>query len=561
LNRTGGRLQSDLIPIRSDHKVRGKSKEDLQNYFDSVNIDLVKEEQGGMRFNYSMEELMRLVGELNLCDQIVPFPMSSTDDTNRYCIRGHSFSVDEANAGSNMIWSELYDLNPEEVGLSPAQIITNAYNRILEANDVQLTENQTPEYWQTFRLKFKWDGIPMNEWQIGGLLMNMGYSAECVELLSSTIGFAAPFKGLPNAGDAWQILADFPVDPTYYTFQYGFSTLPDKIIDELTGKVEIYLGTNVDSINGKSGDFKLHLTEAPEGQSAGPDVHGSEFKTLKAKQIISAVASTGFKSLFVKSPALNQPSKHHDPAKLWENINGVLGMKLMKINFYFKSVWWLDGATGRPNIEFGPNFTDMPINSIYPFYSVEDLKVNKDNGSVKIIEGEEPAALTLYCDFNNTNFWKGLQNVGPKFTSPLQELYNKKKAQTIFPASQAVVKEARNQIGRLFGVTNVPEPVFTSYRLWNGEDDFEHAYHQWQLNVDDKKTIEYLSNPLPGVYICNEAISDMQGWVNGSLRSSNLALEKISDGHIKPMSNPACKSQVKSKAKPALRVKKGLWGA
>ncbi|WP_299218790.1 FAD/NAD(P)-binding protein [uncultured Aquimarina sp.] len=562
LNRTGGRLQSDLIPIRGNHKASDENG--IRNFYDQVQIDWVKEEQGGMRFNYNMEELMTLNGALNICDEIVPFPMSSTDDTNRFCIRGHSFSLAEANAGGNMIWSQLYDLSPEEIGLSPVQIVTNAYNRILEANDIILDEDQTPEYWQKFRLHFTWKGIPINEWQLWGLLRDMGYSEECIEMLTNTIGFAGPFKSLPNAGDAWQILADFPKDPTYYTFKYGFSTLPDTIKKELEGKVNIYLSTNIDSIQGEENDFTIHLTEAPEGQNSKPNIPCGEYKKIKAKQIISAIAATGFKSLYTKSPALYTTNKKHDGMRLWESINGVLGMNLMKINFYFREAWWYTKSTGRPKIEFGPNFTDLPINSIYPFYSVEDLDVDHKKGTVSLISGEEPAALTLYCDFNNTNFWKGLQNVGPKFTSPLQEKYNEMKSQTVFPASQAVVAEARKQMGLLFGVTNIPEPIFTSYRLWNGEDDFEHAYHQWQLNVDDKKTIEYLSNPLPGFYMCNEAISDMQGWVNGSLRSSDLALSKISKGVIKPMDNTPCKSLVETKdaakTKTPLRVSRGHWG-
>jgi len=328
------------------------------------------------------------------------------------------------------------------------------------------------------------------------------------------------------------------------------------------------LSTNIDQIHGQEGDFTLQLTAAPKGQSITPIIGEGKRKEVKAGKIISAIASTGFKSLFVTSPALNQSTPTHNAPKLLESINGILGMKLMKINFYFKQAWWYNATgetsfTGRPSIEFGPNFTDLPINSIYPFYSVNDLEVDQVSTTVKIKSANDPAALTLYCDFNNTNFWKGLQNVGPKFTSPLQEKYNNKKSQTIFPASQAVVSEARKQMELLFEVTNVPEPVFTSYRLWNGEDDFEHAYHQWNLNVDDKETIAYLSNPLPGFYMCNEAISDMQGWVNGSLRSSNLALYKISSGSVLPLDNTSCKSIKKlpdTSKNVSLRVTKGFWG-
>lgn len=103
LNRTGGRLQSDLIPIVGDHDVN--SKKTAADYFELIEVGTVKEEQGGMRFNYGMEELMALNAKLGLCDQIVPFPMSSvynpdcsadapkttSGNTNRFCLRAVVF--------------------------------------------------------------------------------------------------------------------------------------------------------------------------------------------------------------------------------------------------------------------------------------------------------------------------------------------------------------------------------------------------------------------------------------------------------------------------------------
>lgn len=569
LNRTGGRLQTDLVSIPEDH---------TQTENAQLMADIVKDEQGGMRVNYEMEELMTLTANLGLCDDLIQFPMSSstnpetgftdtgdphTPNTNRFYIRGRSFSNADADAGGNMIWSELYNLDPKEVGLSPGQIITNAYNRILEANHIILEENQSPEFWQTLRLTYKWDGVELYKWQLWGLLRNMGYSEGCIQMLSETIGFAGPFKSLANAGDAWQILADFPKDPSYYTFKEGFSTLPNAVAQKLDGIVPIYLSTNVNSITGQENDFTLYLTEAAEGQNYRPGMPGDRQKTITAGRIISAVAVQGFKNLFAQSPALQQPTDNG--RKLWESINYAIGMPLLKINLYFRESWWANGSTGRDQIRFGPNFTDLPINSIYPFYAVDNVEENPDTqkGGIKIIDPEKPAALTLYCDFNNTHFWEGLQNVGPKFTSPLQK-YHSRSPQVIFPASQAVVAEMRKQMGELFGVTNVPEPVLTSYRLWNGEDDFEFAYHQWTLNADDKAIMEYLSNPLPGFYMCNEAISDMQGWVNGSLRSCNRALAKISDGKILPLGNAPCKSKIQQpkalQSKRRLRTAKGLWG-
>ena len=85
------------------------------------------------------------------------------------------------------------------------------------------------------------------------------------------------------------------------------------------------------------------------------------------------------------------------------------------------------------------------------------------------------------------------------------------------------------QFKQLFKTHYVPEPVMTSYRNWDGQDNFGYAYHQWGLNIDDKEVITRMTTLATGeaIYSCNESWSDMQGWVNGSLRSTDLVLAEF----------------------------------
>jgi monoamine oxidase len=83
LNRTGGRLQTDIITVRPG--------------------EVVREEEGGMRFNYDMTELMQLNYALGLCGDIVPFQMGSDingANTNRFGVRGRTFTAAQAAAGN-----------------------------------------------------------------------------------------------------------------------------------------------------------------------------------------------------------------------------------------------------------------------------------------------------------------------------------------------------------------------------------------------------------------------------------------------------------------------------
>ncbi|MCU7375887.1 hypothetical protein PEC18_35055 [Paucibacter sp. O1-1] len=71
----------------------------------------------------------------------------------------------------------------------------------------------------------------------------------------------------------------------------------------------------------------------------------------------------------------------------------------------------------------------------------------------------------MYCDFNNADFWQELQQIGPKFRSPLQRHYDEQVPQVLFAASMAVVEEMRRrQLRDVFGTNAVPMPVLAACR-------------------------------------------------------------------------------------------------
>ena len=501
LNRTGGRLDTDLI------KIDGKT---------------VRDEEGGMRFNYGMKELMALNGALDLCHKIVNFPMAPPSDApnyNRYYVRGREFTYEDS-AKNPSIWGEIYNLSEEEQGKTPVDLITEIYDKIVRANGEAPPANPTPEYWQRFRLDFKWDRTNLYEWQLWSLIRDMGYTEECITMMSHALGFEGPFLSLANAGEAFQILEDFPQNPVYYTFKDGFSTLPNALVQRVQDAGgSIHLSTNVETIENSEGGYCLKLTKAPEGQSSDRFVADGEVVEIKAKQVILAIASKALRNIYQSSPVFYE---NENAQVIWQNLESVVDMRLLKINLYFGESWWENSEYLDGTLSYGPSFTDLPANSLYPFYSLKSA----DNPNPT--SPSNPAALTIYCDFNNTNFWQGLQNVGPLFNSPLQEQHTEEEPQVIFPTSQAIVDEAIKQISKVYKVKKpIPNPVMTSFRLWGGESDFGYAYHQWALNANDAEVMPALVEPVPGIFTCNEAYSDMQGWVNGSLRSTDQVLVKF----------------------------------
>lgn len=486
LDRIGGRLDTDLVKIKD---------------LDGKTIT-VREEEGGMRFNQSMEELLALLSDLGMCSQVVPF--GSGDDNNYYNIRGRSFTVGESNLNNNAIWSELYNLLPNERNKSPVDIITAVYRDLVELNGERAPLSPTPEFWQHFRLDFKYKGIPLNQWGLWALYRSFGLSQECITMLAETVGFAGPFFSLVSAGEAYQILEDFPENPKFYSLMNGYESLPLELatrIEAMHKPSPIFLNTKVTRIDSKGGRFTVGVQR------------GKEETAISCSQVILALPAAAMQQLQAASPALNS-EKNPQAEALTQNIESVVSMRLCKVNLYYNRAWWRDQVEGNvPNVQAGGSFTSLPLGSVYAFdpYVVGDVT--------------GPAALTIYCDFNNTNFWETAQQIGPKFTSELQEEYNRTHPQVLFAASEAIVDEATKQLKELFQMISVPRPVLTSFRLWSGEQQFGYAYHQWARFADDRKVMKYLASPVKNVYVCNEAFSDDQGWVNGSLRSANLVLE------------------------------------
>lgn len=479
LHRTGGRLQTTTVPIQG---IDG-------NYY---NVD---NEEGGMRFvpeGKGMANLWRLINMLEL--QPVDFPMG--DENNRYFVRGRSFTKKETPG----IWQFAYNLAPQEQNKQPGDLFEEVLNAILVENKgrYKVPAGQlfpsTPDEWILFRNTFTYKGIVLHKWGLWALLREYGLTQECINWLDQAIGFMGPVDAYINAGEGLQIILDFPTAASFHTLPGGYQTLPDSLeqqVKKLGG--HIVLNKTIDSITDK-GDHKLAI---------GKDVH------YRAKKVILALPRKAIEKLAESSPALQ--SNH----KFMEAVGSVHNMELTKIGLYFDQRWWHDPAFGI-NISSGPSFSDLPAGSVYAFaHDPADQEADaRYNG---------PAALTIYTDFIRGNFWKELQNIGePYHTIP----FPKNPANTR-AATTPLVKEAMRLIKTIFGLdpdTVVPEPVLSTYRVW-GQDEFGYGYHQYKLNVDDKKVYESIWNPDSDIYVCNEAWSPEQGWVEGSLIATDHVLQ------------------------------------
>ena len=76
-------------------------------------------------------------------------------------------------------------------------------------------------------------------------------------------------------------------------------------------------------------------------------------------------------------------------------------------------------------------------------------------------------------------------------------------------------------------VAPVVPPYVAVYRDWTVEP-FGGGWHFWKIGVDANAVMEYMRRPFKDVplYVCGEAWSRQQGWVEGALETADLVLEK-----------------------------------
>ncbi len=498
LGRTGGRLQTTFVDIKDEH---GQSVS-------------VHDEEGGMRFvpeeSGQMQHLWNLIHDMKDSGYpLKPVDFVMGDNNNRYYIRGRSFTQQDVIDSNEKIWSELFNLSCDEQGKNPSEILGEV------VSDIMIQNFKEPDYrpaspsdWIEFRNNFTYNDyngkpVVINKWGFWSILRKYGLTQECIEMLSHVLGFMGPFQDEINAGEGLQILFDFPKpdQAQFKTLENGFEALPDALESEIKKNGEFYLSTEIESLSVKNGSYTANCVNLKTNDAV----------TFTADKVILAIPKKPMKELAKHSGDLLSDQVFHNA------VNSVKDMELTKVGLYFKERWWHK----NPNINLtnGPNFTDLPLGSVYIFSQYPtDESLDKDyNG---------PAALTQYTDYIRGNFWMELQNIGEKYqTEEFPE-----NPEGTYPASWALVLEMMKQVKLLFGLkeddSTIPMPVLSTYRVW-GEGEFGYGYHQYKLNVDDQADVyPNIYNPRDNLFVCNESWSPEQGWVEGALIMSDYVLVK-----------------------------------
>jgi hypothetical protein len=202
-----------------------------------------------------------------------------------------------------------------------------------------------------------------------------------------------------------------------------------------------------------------------------------------------------------------------------ELLNTVRAHHLFKLFLGYDRVWWNDprGIEGTS----GSTITDLPIRQVHYF------------GPEHSINPEGPTAygmlMASYSDSHHVDFWEPmLSRRGTEFYCTLPDL-TPTEAQFLraYGVSPDMVRKAHRQIRMLHPELSmadlIPEPVVALVKDW------PNGWHAWRVHARPWLVMKFCKRPMPKdtLFICGEAFSEDQGWVEGALRSTERVLQQI----------------------------------
>jgi monoamine oxidase len=486
--RTGGRLLSVTPP----------------------NIPNMVAELGGMRILKNNQPLIvKLIDELNALlpknEQIELYDFPVDEKQNIAYLRGEYLRLMDFSQNPDKV---PYKLPFLERGCSPGGVILNAIEQIVPGitND-KLTDEERHQMAQ----KASFAGKPLYQQGFWNVLSRV-ISGEAYLFGRDAGGYSSTLMNW-NAADAipWY-LVDFGITPEYKGFKKGFQQIPDVLkafFEKEGGKVQ--LKARLDGFTYENGQFNLSINN----------------ESVAAGALILAMPCRSLELLSPGSPTLQLP---HVRAL----INSVTPRPLFKLFTTYSSPWWrsagyTDDKGNNIVVESGRSVTDLPIRQTY-YWPKNDGKPAKEGESM---------LLASYDDGTNIGFWDGLRprrsqawaerkdhgvSLNPyegKSDEPNSDWDN-------YKAPAEMVAELARQLQQMHGLSYTPEVNSAAFRDW-GEDPYGGGWNSWNIGVKSWEVKEKITQPVKDMplYICGEAYSDAQGWVEGALQTADIMLPKV----------------------------------
>lgn len=462
----------------------------------------LRAELGAMRYNTQQKLVATLIDRLEL--KSVPF---YGNDIRRAHLRGKQI----LDAGGRPTGEMPYNLRPWQQGKSAIDLLKSAITDVVP-DAFELSPEELDKKLAEVRLGDKW----LYEIGFWNLLMDQ-LGAEAYQYIFDSFGIESAFSNW-NAARAiafsvFMLKCAFTgPDVSFNTLEDGLSTLP------------LHLVSRFESAGGKK--FLCHRLVSFKTCACGAG-SGLELQFYDERTGQDHVVHT--RALILAMPQralelLDPSSLLFEDEAFRKDMNAVAPEQAFRLYFGYERPWWRDRKDGWSQ---GYSVTTLPIKQIFYWGTEGDRSgANPANQRSLLMAG--------YLDENSVAFWEPMEAT-PSFLGRLDKLTASPASTASFfefprmpnNAPRGMVETALRQISEVEGDESIPEPYVACYHDWR-QDPYGGAWHLWKPGVDANQRIARMRHPVRGapVYLCGEAYSSMQGWIEGALCSAELLLEE-----------------------------------
>ena len=361
-----------------------------------------------------------------------------------------------------------YDLAEDERGRSAFDLGLAAFRRI-----VPETTELDAAAWSARRATGRYLERPLTDWAIGDALASV-LSPDGHRFVSDAFGYDSGVRPF-NAGDAIE-----------YVLGGGNPIAEARVPDEGMDAIPRSLAAAFVASGGT-----LRLEHDRVGHEVAHGMHTLRFANgaaVGARRVVVTTPVPATRVLAGQSPLLAEPA-------VGRILDSVEPIPAVKLYLWYERPWWLPGP---PRLRL---VTDLPLRKV--FYFGTDV--------------DGPATLlATYTDGRHTTPWQRYADGLPAGS----------------PAPTAMLAEVDDQLRTVHpDVATIPPPSGSALMSW-GSDPRETGWHFWRAGYRSDAIIAAALQPDPSVelYLCGEAFSRSQGWVEGALETAAAVVAALTDG-------------------------------
>jgi monoamine oxidase len=478
-------------------------------------------------------------------------------DTKGYFLRGKYISQEAVtlakttNSPQNVFG---YDVEESENGKTPIELIVLSIQRALHELDMptvassrelqgvsvavlrqklrdldqkilfpDLVGRFTGKEWRMIKRYGHVDGRPLYEISFWDLIQQF-LSREAYNLVYDGSG---GYQHL-NAADAivW-FLSDFAGSP-YRTVVGGMGRLVEKLRQEIENRAQsssndglqvFNLGWNLCEIRhlAKRKNGPVQLTFTTHGGGGGAyELH----RSISATTAILALPQPALKTINFYDFQIERGDSSKRTAERFNTmLDSVIANPLFKACALYDKPWWRED---RESSCFRV-FTDLPLRQIYHFGPARQCKVSASS------DRRSACMIMLFVDARYVHYWKRLEEMD-KARSDFEKLINERSRREVvvgYRAGNAVVTRVQELLAKVAG-KDVPRPEVLIQKNWR-DWPYRTGWHAWTVGARSWEVSEKLERPFldADLFICGEAFSGEQGWIEGALKSTERVLERM----------------------------------